>query len=417
MKEIYAALQICEEEVIVLVGEYHNHRFNVIKLEREACFCLDSEFRIINKNLLIKAIKAACDRCAKLIGSEIEKFILMLPPINFKRIPLTLSSEPEGSYLKKSDVARVLKDAMKVEVDDNLIIINALVTRYTVDGISNRHLPLRESCTSFTIDVDLLCVNRDLAYEYVGIIEESGYEILDICLDTYAISKEASLLEQSMSQNIILLNISRRSTSLTLLQKGRLLNSEILKKGLHDLAISVNERYGITLKDAYRLIKYNTNLDTSSNDAIFVWSDKNQNMTLSENDLRTVIKVSLDAYIDKLVSLVEPIVENENTVIVIAGEGAEMKAIASLLAERTSCEIRCYFPSTIGIRNADLAAIYGSLFIYHDTADIFNEHKSSIDLYKLENVITRKGADFSQGDTLTTRIKNLFENNRKKEEK
>lgn len=48
------------------------------------------------------------------------------------------------------------------------------------------------------MDVDLLCANRKIAFEYVSCVEQAGLEVLDISLDSFAIAKEAALFERRM---------------------------------------------------------------------------------------------------------------------------------------------------------------------------------------------------------------------------
>ena len=58
IKQIYATLQLAEKEVRLLVGEYYNTRFNVIKLSRVPCNGIE-RFEIIDEEAVKKAIKEA----------------------------------------------------------------------------------------------------------------------------------------------------------------------------------------------------------------------------------------------------------------------------------------------------------------------------------------------------------------------
>ena len=51
IKQIYVTLQISENELKMLVAEYFNGRFNVLKVERKQTKSIN-EFKIIDRNLL-----------------------------------------------------------------------------------------------------------------------------------------------------------------------------------------------------------------------------------------------------------------------------------------------------------------------------------------------------------------------------
>ena len=57
-KEIYAALQVASHEIRILVGEHHNHRLHILKVERVAHTGFKNN-EIVNPESIIEAIKKA----------------------------------------------------------------------------------------------------------------------------------------------------------------------------------------------------------------------------------------------------------------------------------------------------------------------------------------------------------------------
>ena len=301
-------------------------------------------------------------------------------------------------------------------MDKELTIINAVPIRYTVNGISSRRLPEKEVCSSFSVDVDLLCGEKEAAYDYVEMVYECGLKVMDICLDSYAVGKEAALFEQTLNQNMILIDAGRTVTTLSLLSKGKLVSCEILKEGLGRTFAAASEKYGIPLSSSERLAKYNCSYGKEySADAVFAWSNSKESLTLNEEELSVCVRPALDEYIGKLITTCQPILDSGPASITVIGEGAEMNAFTQLLEEKSGVPVRAYFPETIGVRDSNLTALYGSFFVYRDMNEIRGNEKSSIDLYELENVISRK-TDDAEAETLTSKIRSLFEMSRKKEE-
>ena len=107
IKQIYVSLQLCENEIKILVGEYFNTRFNIIRSEKYPTSSI-SDFKIINREELIKDIRNAVKDCSDKIGSQIEQVILVLPAYNFKRYPLHSNVIPENGIVRREDIARAV---------------------------------------------------------------------------------------------------------------------------------------------------------------------------------------------------------------------------------------------------------------------------------------------------------------------
>lgn len=54
-KQIFAALEVADHEIRLIVGEFFNTRFNIIKVERVNCNCFNNNF--VDKEATINGIK------------------------------------------------------------------------------------------------------------------------------------------------------------------------------------------------------------------------------------------------------------------------------------------------------------------------------------------------------------------------
>lgn len=415
MKQIYAALQIGEDEARLLVGEYFSTRFNIIKLEKLPCTGI-SHFRLVDKDAIKETIIQLCENTKKSIGASITKVILLLPSVGMKRYSLKIQAKTSKGYLEKSDVARAISEAFRSEVENRYTIINVVPTRYTVNGISLRRLPEKEVCDYFNLDIDLLCIEKEVAFEYVSLVEECSLDILDICLDSYAVAKEAALFEQTMNQNVVLLSVGKRNTVLSLLSKGKLVSCEYLPEGLSIMADSITNRYGVPQNLAYRLLKFNSRFtEETANQVVYASGSGKDEIVVTAKEISELCKPFIDNFIEKICTTCQPVFDSGSTSITLTDEGAEMLSLQEALQQRSQAHIHAYAPETIGVRDASLAAIYGSFFVYRELAEIRNDVVSGIDLQELENVIAHKAVDYD-AETLTTKIKNLFATDKNKED-
>ncbi|MBQ1288648.1 MAG: hypothetical protein IIY23_00635 [Erysipelotrichaceae bacterium] len=416
MKQIYASLEFSENEIRLLVGEYFNTRFNVIKLERVTCDGL-TNCRITDHDKVKEALQKVLENTSKMLGAKVEQVILLIPSINMRRYPLKVTLPTKHGYLSKEDIAYALSQTMRTPVDSDVTIINASIIRYIVNGISYRRLPEKEVCDEFAVDIDLLCADKKIAFEYAALLDECELKIMDVCLDSYAIGKEAALFERTLNRNLILLNINDTSTVLSLLSKGKLISCETVFEGLNGMAGAVVEKYGLPYPTVRRLIKYNTSYGGEyRDDAVYVWNKNGkENYSINEKDLSECIEPKLNEYIDKIAMMSEPILKSGPTSIIVTGNGASMQSLLQQLQNKLEISVKPYFPDTIGVRDSALTALYGAFFAYRDTALLKGEEKSSVDLMELEKVISSRSDDV-EAETLTSKIRGLFEMSKRKEE-
>lgn len=414
IKQIYASLELCENDLKVLVAEYYNTRFNILKVERKQTKAI-SDFKIVDREQLKSDIKNLINSCSNKLGAKIEKVILVLPAYNFKRLPLRSTVIPDSGVITKKDIARAISNSLKAKVDFDVTVINPMISKYTINGISTRRMPEKEVCDEVVVDIDLLCADKDMTYDYVSVVEESGYKVLDITLNTYSVGKEASLFEESLKQNLICLDIGRNCTYLSLFSKGKLASTEVVFDGLNGIVNQVKIKHDISENDIVKLVKYDVNYDANYlDDIVYAYNTNNETKSISKRELNEITLKPIDSLVEKLVTMCKPILEQGATLFV-TGEGQQMKPLMKKLKEVSCADLKSYYPDTIGVRDPSLTAIYGSLVGCREKVNLNETSINCIDLLEYDSHVEQKEFD-TEGETITTKIKNLFKQYVEKEE-
>lgn len=417
LKQVYASIYIDDNLLEILVGEYYNTRFNIIYTNTSPINGI-LDFKIADYDLVVKTIKDEVEKASLKIGATIKKVILVVPAFNFKRYPLRVSVVPNGGILTKKDVARALTSSLRTPVDSDLTIVSAAIVKYMINGISTRRLPEKEVCEEVLIDIDLLCADKETTYGYINALYDAGLEILDITLNNYSICKEAVLLEQSLSENIILLDIGINHTYMSLLSKGKLTSTEVIYEGIGKIIDQVKQNVNIPVNDLSRLVVYNVNYESENvNDAVYAWkNEKNESFSVSIKDLNSNASKPLNDYVDRILQMCKPILEGGKTIFFLVGQGSKMDALAKLLQSKAQVSVKQYYPDTIGIRDAQMCSIYGSFFVYKEKALLNNLNVSCVDIAEYDSTVDQKKIDV-EGESITMKIKKLFEQYRDREEK
>ncbi len=417
-KQIFTALEVADHEVRLIVGEFFNTRFNIIKVERIPCNGL-SFSKVEDPEAVITAIRTAAANACKMLGSEIKKVILAIPSYRMKRYSFKTTVKVEGidEVVTIQDVRNAIRQAEAMDIDRNLALIQTAVVKYTVNGISSRRIPIGEHCSDLTCDIDLLCADRTLSFDLVNCVESAGLAVMDIYPDVYAVGKEAALFEQAVDRQVIILKLERTATTLGLLRKGKLMSSVILPYGTESMVLPIEEAYGLPSDKCVELLKYSVRLDQKvcSTNPIHLWRQNGETKTINEQQFVDSTENNIKLWLDAVEKTCVPILKAGETTVIITGEGGETEGLSDLVEKRLGTETRCYIPDTLGGRNAGLTACLGLFYSYQDKLPITGYIDDSLDMDAFVKAVSyrEKKDDGNKEDTLTNKLKGLFHDGKK----
>lgn len=413
-KQIFASVEIADHEVRLIVGEFFNTRFNIIKVERIPCFGLTYD-KVLNPDEISNALRKAASSAKRTIGAEIKKVILAIPSYRTKKYSLRSTVDVSGidGVITIQDVRLALQKAQSMNIGKEYALIQTVGVKYIVNGIATRRIPVGEKCSQLSVDVDLLCADRKLAYELVGCVEKAGLQVLDIFPDIYAVGKEAALFEQAVDKQIIILKIERESTTLGLLRKGRLSTSAMMPCGLGNLVADCCNQYGVRTNEAVELMKYSVRFHQNmyTDNPVHIYSQDGKTKTITEKQFMQSIQKNVDGWVDAIVKTCVPILQAGPTAVIITGEGGETEGLNDILEERLGCKVQCYIPDTLGGRNAGLSASLGLFYAYQDKLPISGYIDDSLDMDAFIKAVSyreKKTETETKEDTLTSKLKGLF---------
>ena len=110
----------------------------------------------------------------------------------------------------------------------------------------------------------------------------------------------------------------------------------------------------------------------------------------------------------------KPIIDSGSTSFYVTGEGSKMSELVVMLKKESGCETKAYYPDTIGVRDSSLCAIYGSFFVYKEKAMLNDLNVSCLDIAEYDQTVDQKKVDV-EGESITTKIKKMFEQYRDEE--
>ena len=189
-KEIYAALEIADHEVRLVIGELFEARLNSRRVERVAMSGVTNK-EITDEKAVVSAIHKAVANATIALGYRIERVLLAIPSLEVTRCnqKINVSIEDGTRTIRLFHIQSGFNKAISYRAGSHLELVNVGCIKYKVNGITSRKLPLGETCDSFVMDMDLLFAQKKAVYAYALCVEQANLEILDICLDAYAMAQ------------------------------------------------------------------------------------------------------------------------------------------------------------------------------------------------------------------------------------
>lgn len=408
--KILAVLEIADHEVRLIVGQFFNSRLNILKIEQVSHSGINN-YRITNEELVIEAIRKAITNASKNLGSLIEKVILIVPGVNMKSISHEINITI-NERISKDDLQIAFNKLRELDSPEKSILINTIISKYVVNGIATRKVPIGENGESLTLFADLYYGDQDVVFEYVKLVEKSGIKILEIVLDDIAYAKEAALYEGSISQPKILVDISNQGTSFSIFYKGTLKANLRIHQGLDTFKDKLIEKYKIPEKVARKIIYDHLSLTKHSeviDSPVFIWATKNQTNTITQVDLFELLHEDLIKYVEELLDTCEPTLQFGETELVVTGPGAYIDHLDTYIKDNSDFSAKIYIPTTYGCRDAVFTTVLGAFYYYKDQVKILGDLESSINMdYYMSTILKQNVVEEDIEESLTSKLRNIF---------
>ena len=415
-KQILAALEITSQEVRLLVGEFFNTRLNVIRTERVTTRGMEGIFVKSEKDLIL-AIRRAVDQASSAIGTRIERVLLCVPPYRMKKESGIIQKAIDNydHRVTWDDLQTLVKKGYQQESSSDLALVNWMCAKYLVGGISTKRIPIDEICDMLEAEMDLFYASTITTYDYAQVVENCGLEIIDICLNSYAICKEAAIFEQAINQNIINVHVEADNTTVSVITDGRIEATRIVNRGYNEWVHSLITTFDISDSVARKLVLQNVDLSSPPSDyPVHMWNKGEEQLTISEKDLNEVLIPVITSWAAEIVTIFAAVVQAGNVKVLISGEGAEINGIDIGISQVFNCECVVYYPDTIGARGSLWTVCLGMVYAFVDQYPLYRNKKMSVNQASFLEAVKARERNEEPDDSFTQRLKGLLFQNQKK---
>ena len=411
-KEIYASIEVADHEVRLVVGEFYETRFNILRVEKAPIQGIEKQ-KIMDEQNVVNGIIKAKNQAEDALGYHIERVLAAIPSVNVQRHNKKVSVVPEASSkrIRLSDIQKGLNEAVSFKPDPQLELVNIGCVKYITNGITSRKMPIDETAEVLIMNVDLLYADKEVVYAYARCIEKAGLEILDVCLDSYAMANEAAVFEQTVDKYVIQIDLARDHTTLSLFTHGKLVNCEVIEDGYGVWLQDLIEQYHLSSNVSYRLAQNTCTFDADSakDQIIYIWSKSGEQKQISEKQACEAIVPYVKSWLNMINETCAPIIESGDVRYLLSGEGCEIPSLQELL-RYLNAPAQIYVPQTIGVRDCSYVTCLGLFYSWREQMAIRRDERVCCNPQEVEetmDTVTKKSSVDEEGG-FTRKLKSIL---------
>ncbi len=406
-KNVYASLEIADQEVRLVILEIFDGRFNVLRVERVACQGAKNQ-TIENESLVIKAIQEALDKAYEALGYRIERVFLAIPSNGVRRTnqKVRVQIEDGSTSVRLSHIQQGYAKAIQRKLSDDVEFVNTNRITYTVNGEEQTTMPIDVECEYFFMDVDLLYADKETIYAYARCVEQANLEILDLCLDAYAVAQESGVMVKSEDRSILQLDLDRDHCTLTHFSKNRLENCITIDLGYASFIQDIQDKYELTDAESMRMLQ-NVFTDTEADSGnTVVYNEDNKQITSKE--LTHDVLLRIREWIQIVNRESKPILDEGKASFVLTGKGANITIMKKMI-EQLKADAILYLPQTTGARDGSFICGLGMAYAFYDMNQIRKIDKISVNQKELEeSIVAIRQYSKDEDGAFTKKLKNVI---------
>lgn len=410
-KQVYAAIEIADQEVRLVVQEIFEARLNVLRVEKVECFGVQNQ-HIVHEANVVTAIRKAITNAQAALGYRIERVLLAIPSVNVMRCSQKIHIQiEEGAHsIRLFHIQQGLSKAYQKKMGEDVEMVHVNEILYTVNGVTSNTLPIGQECSSFVMDVDLLYADKQMIYSYARCVEQANLEIMDLCLDSYAIAQENAVLIQSKDRPIVQLDLEQDHCTLAFFMDGKLMSCATLNTGYGWFIEDLKKQYGLADDVCYRLLQniFSSSEEENSDVIVYIEQQEERRVEIMANELAKACLPKMRKWIAMINEMCTPMAKKGKLKYVLTGQGANISVLTSM-NEAFNAEAIVYVAQTVGARDGSYVCGLGMAYAWQDINRIWHKDKISVNKNELEasiDSIMQKSKDGEGG--FTKKLKNAI---------
>ena len=362
MKKIYTSIDIGSDSIKVVVAEILKEKLNVIS-EAEVRSKGIKKGLIIDANDALTSIKEAISIIEGKLGIKIDKVIANVPAYYAEYELLTGSSTITNEEHKVcgNDIVRTLQACVYNKIPDNKELVTLIPIDFSIDENKNIRDPKGLIGNKLEVKAMSITTPKKNVYSIISILQSIGIEVVDINLSGIAdyMQFKNSDIDKSVCA---IINIGSETTTISLFNKGIIVNSEVLQIGGKNIDNDISYVFKLP-KEESRKLKENfavAHKRFAQISEVFETLNVNKDLVkITQYDISQIVMSRANEILEMAKKQTYLLTNKEIQYIIITGGTSELPGFSYLVKEHFDDIAKIGEIETIGIRNNKFSTVSG----------------------------------------------------------
>ena len=414
MKKIFTSIDIGSDTVKFLVGEEFKDRVNVLSATEITSKGVRKGL-IVDSNLLVNTIKDGLKVIDNELGINIKKTLVNVPDYNAKFMFVTGSIQIKD-IVNSDDVNRVVKESVYNKLDKEYELVTVVPLCFVIDEEREVDVPIGLACKKLEVKGIMISVPKKNIYSVISVIEAAGLEVVDITLS--GLSDYYQVRNKKLDSKIgAIVNIGHETTNVSIINNGKMMNTETLQLGGINIENDIAYVFGINLIDARKIKEKFASCHkrfTSLNDTYELTNNMGEKIKLNQLEVTEVVMSRVSEILNYAKKQINLLTKKQVDYIIITGGLTEIKSFKNLVYEILGKDVIIYLMEDIGIRDNKYTTCMGMIKYFIDKMHVRGKEYSMLSSNDEELLLTPADTRKKEKVVVTKMFKSFIKN---KEEK
>ena len=411
MRKIMSCLDIGNASIKFIVAEIKDRNLYVLTSSIVSNEALKKDMTM-DYGILEEQIKKILSDTKEKLGIEIKKTLLTIPSDSaaFTLNRAKIDIKNEDNLITTEDMLKVVNLSGKNVIQDNMELVNITPLYYTLDDSSRTDLPVNTFSKSLEVKSIITSSTKEDVYKYLKILDNLGISVVDISYDI--VGNYFALKTDDMDTTCgVIIDIGYLSTSVSIYNKGVLINTEKIKVGSFNVLKDISYVYKISLesaKDVYKRIWLGNSKNASNLDKVEIKDNNGDKLIVNQVNLSEIIESRIQEILRMAKKQINTLTKRQISYIICTGGIANIGDFDLNVLEVFGKNARTCYINTIGIRDTRYASTLGLIKWYDYNAKLKNYDYSILSLEEQEEFSKEESEARTSSNSIIGKVFDYF---------
>lgn len=411
MRKIMSCLDIGNASIKFIVAEIKDRNLYVLTSSIVSNEALKKDMTM-DYGVLEEQIKKILSDTKEKLGIEIKKTLLVIPSdsASFTINRAKIDIKNEDNLITTEDMLKVVNLSGKNVIQDNMELVNITPLYYTLDDSSRTDLPVNTFSKSLEVKSIITSSTKEDVYKYLKILDNLGISVVDISYDI--VGNYFALKTDDMDTTCgVIIDIGYLSTSVSIYNKGVLVNTEKIKVGGFNVLKDISYVYKISLesaKDVYKRVGLGNSKNASNLDKVEIKDNNGDKLIVNQVNLSEIIESRVQEILRMAKKQINTLTKRQISYIICTGGIANISDFDLNVLEVFGKNARTCYINTIGIRDTRYASTLGLIKWYDYNAKLKNYDYSILSLEEQEEFSKEESEARTSSNSIIGKVFDYF---------